>query len=80
MSDFKMAYFLRNFIIEEESENTLEDKLYILKLVHSIKPEVVFESKIGTHINLDALDVEILKNIFYILCTRHKLPIDKILD
>lgn len=80
MADVKLEYFLTNFILEEESENTLEDKLYVLKLVYNIKPEAVFESKIGIHINLSALGVELLKNIFYILCTRHKLPIDQILD
>lgn len=80
MSDPKMEYFLRNFIVEEESENTLEDKLYILKLVYSIKPEIVFESKIGTHINLSEAGIDILRNIFFILCHRHKLPANEILD
>ena len=73
-------HFFIDFIQQEETELTYEDKIELLKFVHRNVPTSIYESPIGVHIALKDLDNNTLKEIFMILCNRHCLNPEEFLN
>ena len=73
--------FYINFIRDEVPEMTADDRIDVLRMFYSQYPDIVYECAMSSHIILAGFtDVELLKNIFLMLCSRHNLDPQVLLD
>ncbi len=72
--------FYINFIQDEVSEMTADDKVEVLRLCYRAHPEHVHETLTSSYIDLNAIGTDLLREVFMMLCSRHNLDPEVLLN